>query len=75
MKTAVLSQLLLAVAIVLLGANLAVMFAVHGATPAEAQGQSGRPTCTGIAALGEDYLYTCWSDGSVHRVAWEDVKK
>lgn len=64
MRIQVSAQMLLVVAIVLLAANLVLMFAVHGASPAQAQAR----TCVGLAAAGEgDHwaIYRAWSDGTV----------
>ncbi len=68
MKMQVSSRVLLIAAIILLAANLVVMSAMHGATPAHAQGNP----CVGIAAVGDSSgknvtVYLAFSDGSVRR--------
>ena len=71
--------MLLVVAIVLLAANLVVMFGVYGASPAHAQ--TGR-TCVGMAVAvpvgaqhqKDFYIYRCWSDGTIQGVHDSETK-
>jgi len=71
MKPVVSSQVLLAIVLVLLAANLVTMLVVNTATPAQAQ--TGR-TCVGVAVAWDlEYkrmmVYRAWSDGHVDQTA------
>ena len=71
MKIQVSAQVLLIVATVLLAANLVLMFAVYGTTPAHAEDPTYR-TCVGIAVAsdpdtGYQTVYKAWNDGRVDK--------